>query len=208
MGESQMLNLLGKLVMHQKSFEAMSNEDTQWAIKNTKESISMFVEAIKNRNKINLEHFGKEVVYNLSEKFVVKDSFIIKSGIGYINDNFKKLFYGIKEEPIVGTTDIYRYILCTVSSDQDIINKFSGNEDFTVKFSEIFYLIGQQNDGSEGILDTSGKLNIFYVVDVQGKIHEVFVLWDGNKLYWKVYFDSHTKVHLSDMYVFSHMNIS
>ncbi len=215
MDESQMDDILGGLVKYQNFLKEMSPEDIRWVIQNPKEAIRIFIGAIRSRDNINLmlEHLGKERIPSLPGKFVVKDNFIVdfdgvsaQSGIGYVCSFFKGAFYGITEEPIIGATDIYRYVLCMRSDAKDITNKFSDSNDFTVKFSEIFYLIKQQFDGVDGILSTR-KANTFYVTDLQGKIHQVYVSWDLLSHVWGVHLSVGYKTDYAGEYIFSSANI-
>lgn len=50
MTEQQIPKLVGQIVEHQHCFSVLSIEDAQWAIQNTESAISLFVQAIKNRN--------------------------------------------------------------------------------------------------------------------------------------------------------------
>lgn len=49
--KQQIPKLAGSLVEHQGAFAALSNEDIQWAINETKQAIGLFVDSVRNRGK-------------------------------------------------------------------------------------------------------------------------------------------------------------
>lgn len=127
-----------------------------------------------------LEAIEDVTVPAASERFVVKDRFEKPAGIKFATvwTEFKKHFYGMVEEPS-GETRLRKYKLLRISPDGPIISELGGAEKVTVNLAAVYALIRRQGRGEEGILQTNGFANIFYLRDTKGVLCAVRLGWDG-----------------------------
>jgi len=142
---------------------------------------------------------GTAMFPGTTEKFVVKDNFVInteddtKVKISYLGDNLKSWFIGKVEDPL-SRSELRYHNLKENSLDSPIITKLGGEEKAESSLAEMFHLMSLQKNGEEGALLNNGWANIFYIRDVNGVLRAVYVGWDGDG--WSVGADS-----IEDRYV-------
>lgn len=191
--EQQIPKLAGLLVEHQSGFNALSTEDSQWVIAETKSAIAIFCQAVKNRAKEALEkllEFITTVTVPATKRFIAKDHFKIGTTdgvkIAYLGDNFKKVFLsgdGKIEENVTGG-DIRVYKLLSSSRDLGIRSEI-GEENEETFLAHLKSLLKLQGSGEEGALLINGYANIFYIRDTEGVLGAVGADWYG--VGWYVY---------------------
>ncbi|TSC84483.1 MAG: hypothetical protein G01um101417_148, partial [Parcubacteria group bacterium Gr01-1014_17] len=105
--EQQIPKLAGLLVEHQSCFSALSTEDAQWVIADTKNAIAIFVDAVKNRTNIGtpkLLEFVTSVTVPGVNKFVAADHFKHGGTVDgvkcYLWGDFQKHFLGKTEKDV------------------------------------------------------------------------------------------------------------
>lgn len=121
-----------------------------------------------------LEKIGTTTIAAITEKFVVRDRFVLNYGlqakpgprISYIGDNVSSWFLGKIEKPRPET--ILDYAKLTRPALDKEIRKEIGAEREETTLAEIYALMECQPNGEEGVLLTDGRANIFYVKDAVG----------------------------------------
>jgi hypothetical protein len=90
--EQQVRKIASVLVEHQNGFVSLTNEDGQWVIQNTKEAVSLFAEAVKNRSKDKIEgYFRRLNLFATIPATVGKRTIAQAENLftGYIDPDFK-----------------------------------------------------------------------------------------------------------------------
>lgn len=175
--EQQIPKLAGLLVEHQSGFAALSTEDAQWVIAETKEAIALFCEAVKNRanalaNKL-LEYVTSVTLPSV-KRFVADDHFKDGEEVDgvrmFLGANFKKVFAGKIEENIAGG-DIRVHKLTRASRDLAIRYEIGedSEETFLANFWHFLKLQGSK-----------GGWFIFYIRDAAGVLWAVGAGWSGS----------------------------
>ncbi len=130
-----------------------------------------------------LESYSKVIIPATTEKFVVKEKFIVNIArkdsvkISFIGNNFSKWFLGKIEESVTETAVCYAK-LTKFSVDGSILIELGNSAEMAI--SQIYWLILQQPKGPKGengALLTNGYSNIFYVRDVRNVLCDVHVRW-------------------------------
>jgi len=187
--------LANRLSEFQKEFLEMTQDDTQWAIQNTKEAIRLSVQAIANRPKTTVQTAAailSDVVCTssvipatITKKFVVQDNFKAdisenaKVKISYLGGNFKSWFWGKVEDPFAGSVLFGRQLKKNLVDDL-IIAELGGHEKAETTMAEIYAMMEHQANGKTGDLLISDWSNIFFVRDVNSTLRAVRVSWrDG-----------------------------
>ena len=186
---------MGIIVTHQKLFEVLSVDNTQWAIQNPQDAIGLMVEAIKNRPQPDepkaepLLTFVRTLTVRLDGKlFAVADHFKVDVAataspkIAYLGDNFKAWFGGHVEQRADETTTVALrfHNLNRNSLDAPIIAEFDGEKGVKTTLRAVWALMKLQPSGQQGALLTNGCANIFYVPDANNVLRAVRVRWFGD----------------------------
>ena len=138
-----------------------------------------------------LELVGTVSVPVTTEKFVVRERFVINAGrkaavtISYLGGNFREWFLGKTEEPMAETT-LRCYMLHKASVDGPIIAELGGERKAETYLAGIYALMALQPRGEKGVLLTNGYANIFCVYDVNGVLRAVGVSWNAGVGGWGV----------------------
>lgn len=146
------------------------------------------VETVKKATNKLLELVGV-VTVSVSEKFVVRDHFVVNTSddapvrIGWVSDYFQSKFLGKVEEP-TGEVELKPQRLRKYSVDGPIIEEL-GNFAETI-MAELWALLKLQPKGESGMLLTNGYWNVFYVRDVEGVLRAVNVSWNADDGNWDV----------------------
>ena len=183
--EQQIPKLAGSLVAHQGGFSALSTEDSQWVISETKKAIALFCEAVKNRAKTaanKLLEFVESVTLPSVKTFVADDHFkdgeAVEGVIIYTGDNFKKVFGGKVEENVSGC-DIRVHKLTRPSRDLGIRYEVGEDNEETC-LAHLWHFLKLRGD--------KGGWFIFYIPDKECILWAVCALWHGSC--WGVNADS------------------
>jgi hypothetical protein len=115
-----------------------------------------------------------------AEPFVVRDHFEKPVGITFATVwvEFKKRFYGKIEEAAAEAT-LRKYKLLRIAPDGPIIAELGGGAKVATTVAAAYAFIKRQGKGQEGILQTNGYANIFYVRDLKGTLCAIRIGWDG-----------------------------
>lgn len=178
--QQQISKLTGALVEHQYHFGAMSTEDRQWVIQNTKSAIALFAEAVKNRTEVKkLLHFREEFsVGPLKKRFVPNEFFTNRQGL-YLWNGMQRVLKNALTVESAGAGKLRSFDLTGNAYDHDI--KAELPERHEVELWQIAELIETQKNGKEGRLLTNGYTNIFYVAGCA-----VYVFWHADHRKWNV----------------------
>lgn len=175
--EQQIPKLAGSLVEHQSGFAALSTEDTQFVIRETRKAIALFCEAVKNRAKAaanKLLEYVTSVTVPSEKRFVVDDYFkdgeVVDGVKMYLGGNFKKRFGG-KVEENVAPCDIRVHKLLRASRDLDIRHEL-GEESEETCLAHLWYFLKLQGD--------KGGWFIFYIRDAEDVLWAVDADWRGD----------------------------
>lgn len=174
--EKQIPKLAGVLVEHQSGFAALSTEDTQWVIAETKKAIALFVDAVKNRAKDaanKLLAFVTTVSVPSVKRFVVDDHFKDGEVDGvkmYLGGNFKKRLGGKIEENVSGC-DIRVHKLLHASRDLPIRAEIGEDNEETC-LAHLWHFLKLQGD--------KGGWFIFYIRDTAGTLWAVRAYWSDD----------------------------
>ncbi len=127
-----------------------------------------------------LEPVGTVSVPAGTEPFPVRERFERAPGIRFsaVWTEFKKRFYGIVEGP-AAEMQLRKYKLLRIAPDGPIIAELGGAAKVEARIAAAFELVARQGEGEEGILQTNGFANIFYLRDAKGVLCAVRVGWDG-----------------------------
>ena len=109
--QPQVSTMAGKLVEHQRHFEAMSTDERQWVITNTVAAIALFVTSVKNRVNGTVAEAKKLLEFLFAfttvavKKFVAKDNFVEGKtingvSIAWLGENFKKHLLIMTEDDV------------------------------------------------------------------------------------------------------------
>lgn len=184
--EQQIPKIAGLLVEHQSGFSALSTEDAQWVITDTKTAVALFAEAVKNRTKTTttkLLEFVTSVTVPSSKRFAAADHFkhgeVVDGVQCYLWDNFKKQF-GTKVEENVEECEIRIHTLLAPARDLPIRAEM-GEEREETKLAHLWYLLTLQPNGKAGALLTNGSANIFYIRDTENILWAVCAYWFGDE---------------------------
>jgi hypothetical protein len=193
--EQQIPKLAGAIVEHQSDFAALSTEDAQWVITETKSAIALFVEAVKNRAKTaatKLLEFVTTVTVPAVSKFVAADHFKRGETVDgvkcYLWDNFREHFLGKIEKNVAGC-DIRVHKLLRSSRDLGIRSEIGEDKEET-KLANLWSLLKLQGKGEKGALLTNGYANIFYVRDTEDMLWAVGARWRAGYRGWYLYANS------------------
>jgi hypothetical protein len=128
-----------------------------------------------------LEAVATAAIPAIPEPFVVRDRFERPAGIKFATvwNEFKKRFYGKIEGPLPETR-LRKYKLLRIAPDAPIIAELGGEARVEGTVAAAYALIRLQGAGAEGILQTNGYANIFYVKDLKGALCAVRIGWDGD----------------------------
>jgi hypothetical protein len=177
MTEKQIPQLVGILVEHQSFFGALSTENGQWAIRNPKKAIALFVSAVANQTEEvtqKLLDYVTAIKTVAIEKFVAADHF--KAGetadgvkIAFLSDNFKKLFLPKTEED-VEAADIKVHRLTRNSQDLGIRAEI-GEANEEIKLAHLWQVLKAHRDGKVG------DWFVGYIIGTDGKLWAVSAYW-------------------------------
>ncbi len=197
--EQQIPKLAGLLVEHQDGFTALSTEEAQWVIAETKKAIALFVEAVKNRAKTTaklLEFVGVQVLPAV-KKFIAADHFKdgetvdgVKVSLG---DNFKRLFLG-KTEENVPECNLRVHKLTRASRDLGIRAEI-GEEKEETYLAHLWHFLKLRGG--------KGGWFIFYIRDSEGILWAVFAVWRGSCWFVNAYSVGHPLAWRADFCVCS-----
>jgi hypothetical protein len=127
-----------------------------------------------------LEAIDTAIIPAASEPFVIRDHFEKPAGIVFATvwNEFKKRFYG-KTEPASPEATLRKYKLLRIAPDGPIIAELGGEAKVETTVAAAHFLIRRQGRGQQGILQTNGYANIFYVRDNKGVLCAIRIGWDG-----------------------------
>lgn len=116
----------------------------------------------------------------LATPFVIRDSFKRPAGVKFATvwNEFKRRFYGKAEGP-APESQMRKYRLLAIAPDGPIIAELGGEAAVESTVAASYALLRRQGAGQEGILQTNGYANIFYVRDQKGVLCAVRIGWDG-----------------------------
>lgn len=182
--EQQIPKLAGLIVEHQSGFAALSTEDAQWVIAETKKAIALFCEAVKSRTKVSankLLEFVTTVTVPSVKRFVADDHFkdgeMVDDVKVFLGDNFRKHFSGKVEENVAGG-EIRVHKLLRDSNDLGIRYEI-GEENEETCLTHLWHFLR---------LRGKGGWFIFYICDSEGILWAVCADWYGSG--WSVGADS------------------
>ncbi|HXQ80636.1 MAG TPA: hypothetical protein VN775_04950 [Opitutaceae bacterium] len=114
------------------------------------------------------------------EPFVIRERFEKPEGIKFATvwNEFKRRFYGKTEGPLPETA-LRKYKLQRIAPDAPIIAELGGEPKVECAAAAAHALLRRQGAGEDGILQTNGYANIFYVRDLKGALCAVRIGWDG-----------------------------
>lgn len=174
--EQQIPKLAGSLVEHQSGFSALSTDDAQFVITETKKAIAFFVEAIKNRAKATtgkLLEYVTSVTVPSVKRFVVDDHFKDGKAVDgvkvFLGGNFKKRFRGKIEEDVAGC-DIRVQRLLKAAKDLSIRYEIGENNEETF-LANLWHFLKLQGE--------KGRWFVFYIRDANGIPWAVSAYWNG-----------------------------
>lgn len=174
--EQQIPKLAGSFVEHQSGFAALSTEDAQWVIAETKNAITLFVEAIKNRTKAvanKLLEFVTSVTVPSVKQFVADDHFkhgeTVDGVTVYLGDNFKKRFGGKIEENVAGC-DIRVHKLLRAARDLPIRYEIGEDNEETC-LAHLWHFLKLRGN--------KGGWFVFYIHDAEDILWAVGAFWGG-----------------------------
>lgn len=192
MSEQQIAKLAGALVEHQRHFGAMSKDDRQWVIQNTKDAIGIFANAVKKRG-VNGKNAGSNKVLEPVTTVLVAavESFKAPDGIEiyrmpgvdiyHVDWNFKVNFLGLSEGAC-GAAGIKVHKLLEHSLDATIVTEL-GRECET-KLGQFFALLSRQGKGQTGAFLVNGDPNIAYIRDAHGELWAISAFWEVARGGW------------------------
>lgn len=193
--EQQIPKLAGQIVEHQSSFAALSNDDAQFVITETRKAIELFVEAVENRvpeTENKLLQFVTSVAVSTTQRFVAADHFkhgeVVDGVKLYLGDNFRTHFFTKVEENVQGG-DIRVHKLLRASRDLNIRAEI-GEEREETQLAHLWGLLKLQASGEEGALLTNGYANIFYIRDNKDVLWSVNARWYSDDREWGLGADS------------------
>lgn len=115
-------------------------------------------------------------------RFVAEDH-LKEANIGWMGDNFKKLFLK-KTEENVGEAAIAVHRLERASKDAPIMTELGNRAE--IKLAHFFSLLKAQSKGQEGALAVDGSANIAYIIGDDGNFWAVSASWDSGDRCWRV----------------------
>ena len=188
--------LAARVVEFQEEFSALSSEDAQWGIMNTKEMMTLFVNVLSSRAKSVAQTIAAVLgtivstftVPATTEKFVAKDKLKVDTSkkaavkISYLGDDFRAWFIGKTEDQFIGST-VYGRKLKKDSVDSPILAELGGNEAAETTLTELYAAMAAQPNGESGNLLNGGWANIFYIKDVNGILRAVDARWSVDGWY-------------------------
>lgn len=130
-----------------------------------------------------LKRVGTVAIAAITSPFIAREKFVMNTGanIRYIGNNFSTWFSAKVEEPMSEATLCYAKLLRN-EVDGPIMDELGDAKETTL--AEIYALIQRQANGNgkekEGVLLTNGRANIFYVLDANGTLRAVYVIWYGD----------------------------
>lgn len=128
-----------------------------------------------------LRRVGVAAVYG-TEKFVARDH-LKDANVGWMGDNFKKLFLSNVEEAVADiAVAIYR--LEQSSLDAPIMAELG--ERTVIKLAHFFELLKKQSCGESGVLLTNGYVNVAYIKGGDGNVWAVRAAWASGGRCWHV----------------------
>jgi len=117
-----------------------------------------------------------------SKKFVVKDH-INSANIGWMGDNFRKLFLDVVEENVpdasLGVNSLQKG-----SPDAPILTELG--ERAMTQIAHFLTLLEKQSQGQKGDLLVNSYVNIAYIIGNDGNVWAVHAYWDPDNGYWGV----------------------
>ncbi len=175
---NQVSLLAGKLTEFQYFFDAMSTEERQWVIQNTKAAIDLFANAIKNRDGVEVEKLLERLPititvltmknFTAAEYFVIDTSLGSKVKISDLGPNFKMYFLPKVENGVVAAEVLSVYKLLKNAFDLDIVESFHDKSKVTIPLGQFFGAFAKQPNGEEGVLLTNGYAIIGFICDIEG----------------------------------------
>lgn len=145
---------------------------------------------VDNKNK--LLQLIATVKLPATPKFVVADHFVVNISdnspvkIGFVNDNFKRWFYGLVEKK-KGKTSLKQHHLLKDSVDGPILQELGGGNKAQSFLAEVLELMKLQPRGKSAfLLAEDYRANIFYIKDKDGFTRAVDVYWDTFDRCWLV----------------------
>lgn len=192
--EQQISKLAGSLVEHQSGFAALSNEDAQWVITETKNAIALFCEAVKNRVRETakaaqkLLEFVTSVTLHPVKHFEAAEHFThgetVKGVRCYLWDSFRTRF-GAKVERDIAGGEIRVHKILRQSRNLEIRAEITKEKEETF-LAHIWQMLKLQPGGEAGALHVNGLANIFYVRDIEGALWAVYVSWHADTREWSL----------------------
>ena len=130
------------------------------------------------------------VVIPVVPPFSVVDRFVvgIQDGvvIGYVGDNFKRMF-GNHAEPETPDTTLRIHQLMKLAKDPAIIAELGGEQTAETTLGQMWEMLKIQGEGQDGRLLNNGYVNIFYVrSQVDNQLWAVLCFWRSGRRYWVV----------------------
>ncbi len=183
----QVSKMMGELIAHQTSFNALPKSDRQFVIQQPKDAIKLMIAALRKRPKKPVSERTYRVLRPVapepveSRPFRADDTFFNKkSGVKMVDhgDQFKAWFSGLVEEDVPEGM-LAPFTLTQSANDTEIITDLGGEAAAEVTLGEVWRLMKRQANGEGSALLNNGWANIFYVRDVNGVLRAVDVGWDG-----------------------------
>ena len=121
------------------------------------------------------------------DEFVLTEEVLKKANVGYVGDNFKRLFFGIREEN-VGAGTIITHRLERNSLDAPILAELGDKA--RIHLAHFFGLLIKQSNGQSGFLLTDEGANIAYIIGNDGNFWVVCARWGPYNYNWAVFTES------------------
>ncbi len=180
--------IAAELVKFQNGFKNLSPEQQLWIIHNGRQAVDLIVETIKDKSG---SLFLSDVIYSFnvqpkSTKALVKDMFNLSNE----KINFFRIYEFINE--LFGNLSLEEatehYIVCKelkMTLNQSVILPLIGINQNTLNYAEttpsdLYSCLLDQANGEDGWLFTDGRINAFYMRDINKELSLVYVIWKGN----------------------------
>lgn len=158
MSEKQILTMLARMLDHWELFAQLPTEIRRQVIGNPKEMVPLICELLKER----LQPPPPEPpLFDLVNRIIVT-SHVPGCEVSKTTHLDGELFEWFTRAS-KNFTILCCYRLRQRAHDGEIIRKLGGPETIKTSPSQIGFLIERQKNGREGVLNTNGKANVFYV---------------------------------------------
>lgn len=126
--------------------------------------------------------------------------------IAYVSPGFFR-HYATKVESMPRAQSLYGYKMLLDKSNEEVLKIFGGSENATANLYGIWEKLKRQPDGQGGDLLIDGRVNTFFVPDVEGVVYPVHVRYLGG---WHIFMNPNEKNRccLESTHVFSYEMIA